>query len=79
MANTFKNAATGSNTDITTKVYFEYILKDERSNPLKGATGRISDFSNVPYDNVIYKNKVSQNQINYPYLPKKKCAVLFVR
>ena len=37
-----------------TKVYFQYIKKDDRSNPLKGDTGRISDFSNVPYLNMIY-------------------------
>jgi len=43
-------------TSITEKIHFTYILKDERSNPLKGATGRISDFSNVPYENVIYSN-----------------------
>jgi hypothetical protein len=39
-----------------TKVYFQYIKKTERSNPLKGATGTISDFSNVPYQNVTYSN-----------------------
>jgi hypothetical protein len=39
-----------------TKVYFQYILKSDRSNALKGATGRVSDFSNVPYENVTYKN-----------------------
>ena len=39
-----------------TKVYFQYILKSDRSNPLKGNVGSISDFSNVPYNNVIYKN-----------------------
>tara|TARA_R110000851_G_scaffold127426_2_gene259445 strand:- start:2511 stop:3674 length:1164 start_codon:yes stop_codon:yes gene_type:complete len=39
-----------------TKVYFQYILKTDRSNPLKGATGTISDFSNVPYQNVTYGN-----------------------
>jgi hypothetical protein len=39
-----------------TKVHFEYILKSDRSNPLKGATGTISDFSNVPYNNVVYEN-----------------------
>ena len=39
-----------------TKVYFEYILKSDRSNPLKSNIGSISDFSNVPYNNVIYKN-----------------------
>ena len=39
-----------------TKVYFQYILKADRSNPLKGATGTISDFSNVPYQNIIYSD-----------------------
>ena len=39
-----------------TKVYFQYIKKDDRSNPLKGATGTISDFSNVPYQNVTYSD-----------------------
>ena len=39
-----------------TKVYFQYIKKSERSNPLKGATGAVSDFSNVPYQNVTYSN-----------------------
>jgi hypothetical protein len=39
-----------------TKVYFDYILKADRSNPLKGATGTISDYSNVPYENVVYEN-----------------------
>ena len=39
-----------------TKVWFQYIKKADRSNPLKGATGTISDFSNVPYQNVTYSN-----------------------
>jgi len=39
-----------------TKVYFQYILKADRSNPLKGAHGTISDFSNVPYQNVTYSD-----------------------
>ena len=39
-----------------TKVRFDYILKAERSAPLKGDTGTVSDFSNVPYQNVIYNN-----------------------
>jgi hypothetical protein len=39
-----------------TKVYFDYVLKSDRSNPLKGNTGTISDYSNVPYENVIYEN-----------------------
>jgi len=37
-----------------TKVYFEYIKKDDRSNALKGDTNRVSDFSNVPYQNITY-------------------------
>jgi hypothetical protein len=37
-----------------TKIHFQYILKDERSNPLKGEIDRVSDFSNVPYQNVTY-------------------------
>ena len=39
-----------------TKVYFQYIKKADRSNALKGNTGTISDFSNVPYQNVTYSN-----------------------
>tara|TARA_R100000951_G_scaffold90273_1_gene78492 strand:- start:98 stop:1261 length:1164 start_codon:yes stop_codon:yes gene_type:complete len=39
-----------------TKIHFDYILKSDRSNALKGATGTISDFSNAPYENVIYEN-----------------------
>tara|TARA_R110002012_G_scaffold274840_3_gene461245 strand:- start:261 stop:1424 length:1164 start_codon:yes stop_codon:yes gene_type:complete len=39
-----------------TKVYFQYIKKADRSNPLKSNLGSISDFSNAPYNNVIYKN-----------------------
>jgi hypothetical protein len=39
-----------------TKIYFDYILKSDRSNPLKGTTGTVSDFSNAPYENVIYEN-----------------------
>ena len=38
------------------KVWFQYILKSDRSNPLKGKTGTVSDFSNVPYQNVTYTN-----------------------
>jgi hypothetical protein len=38
------------------KVWFQYIKKADRSNPLKGATGAVSDFSNVPYQNVTYTN-----------------------
>jgi len=39
-----------------TKIYFDYILKSDRSNPLKSNIGSVSDFSNVPYNNVVYKN-----------------------
>jgi len=39
-----------------TKVYFQYIKKADRSNPLKSNIGSISDFSNVPYNNIIYRN-----------------------
>ncbi len=39
-----------------TKIHFDYILKSDRSNALKGATGTVSDFSNAPYENVIYEN-----------------------
>jgi len=43
-----------------TKVYFQYILKSERNNPLKAPTGTISDMSNVPYETMVY------NRINEP-------------
>ena len=39
-----------------TKIHFDYILKSDRSNALKGATGTVSDFSNAPYENVVYEN-----------------------
>ena len=39
-----------------TKINFEYIKKSDRSNPLKGNTGAISDYSNVPYEDIIYSN-----------------------
>ena len=41
------------------KLWFEYIVKSERDNPLQTRFGetsdRVSDFSNVPYDNMEYK------------------------
>ena len=37
-----------------TKVHFQYILKSDRSNALKGNTGTVSDFSNVPYQDIVY-------------------------
>lgn len=39
-----------------TKIHFDYILKSDRSNPLKGNTGTISDMSNVPYTYMRYAN-----------------------
>jgi hypothetical protein len=39
-----------------TKIHFDYILKSDRSNALKGSTGTVSDFSNAPYENVVYEN-----------------------
>lgn len=38
------------------KVYFDYILKTDRYTGDVIGTGTISDYSNVPYENVIYKN-----------------------
>ena len=37
-----------------TKVYFEYIKKADRSNPLKADVNTVSDFSNIPYENITY-------------------------
>jgi hypothetical protein len=41
------------------KLWFEYILKADRDNPLQtqfsGSSDVVSDFSNVPYDNMQYK------------------------
>ena len=39
-----------------TKIHFDYIKKSDRSNPLKGNTGTISDYSNVPYQDIVYSN-----------------------
>jgi len=41
-----------------TIVYFSYILEEERFNPLKTTTpdGRISDYSNIPYQEMNYNN-----------------------
>ena len=39
-----------------TKIWFNYIKKADRSNPLKGNIGTISDYSNVPYSNIVYSN-----------------------
>jgi hypothetical protein len=42
------------------KLWIEYIVKEERSNPLKYPNGQVSDMSNAPYDYMIY------SQINSP-------------
>jgi len=36
------------------KLYFEYTLDSSETNPLKRGRGKISDYSNVPYGNMIY-------------------------
>ncbi len=36
------------------KLWFEYIVTKDRSNPLKTSAGRASDYSNVPYANMKY-------------------------
>ena len=36
------------------KLWFEYVVTKDRSNPLKTAAGRASDYSNVPYANMKY-------------------------
>ena len=38
------------------KLWIEYLIKEERSNPLKYPTGSVSDMSNAPYDFMNYKN-----------------------
>jgi len=42
------------------KLWIEYIVKEERSNPLKYPGGQVSDMSNAPYDYMVY------SQINSP-------------
>lgn len=42
------------------KLWIQYIVKSDRSNPLKFPSGSISDFSNVPYNRITYSN------INHP-------------
>ena len=41
------------------KVWFKYIVKTERNNPLQTPTGVVSDVSNVPY------NRLTYSQINH--------------
>lgn len=36
------------------KLYFEYTLDNQEQNPMKKGRGRISDYSNIPYGNMVY-------------------------
>jgi hypothetical protein len=38
------------------KLWIEYIVKEERSNPLKYKGGTVSDLSNAPYDYMVYSH-----------------------
>lgn len=38
------------------KLWMDYLVKEERNNPLKYASGSVSDFSNAPYDFMNYDN-----------------------
>ena len=38
------------------KLWMDYIVKEERNNPLKYPSGSVSDFSNAPYDFMDYGN-----------------------
>jgi len=64
-----------------TKVYFHYILKSERSEPLKGDVGTISDYSNVPYEVVTYSqiNEVGKQWIRRYSLALAKEMLGYVR
>lgn len=64
-----------------TKIWFQYIKKSDRSNPLKGDTGNISDYSNVPYTNVTYTyiNDVGKQWIRKYTLAVAKEMLGYVR
>jgi len=64
-----------------TKIFFEYIKKADRSAPLKGNTGTISDFSNVPYDNMLYAdiNDVGRQWIRKYALALSKELLGYIR
>ena len=41
---------------VSYKLHFKYLIKDDRGSPFKGTTiGRVSDFSNAPYDNMEFR------------------------
>ena len=62
-------------------VYFQYIKKDERFDPLKTPNGRISDYSNIPYEDVIYSriNAVGKQWIRRYALALSKEMLGYVR
>jgi hypothetical protein len=47
------------------KLWIEYIVKEERSDPLKYPNGQVSDMSNAPYDFMVYSqiNSVGKSWI----------------
>ena len=55
-----------------TKIFFSYIKKDDRSNPLKTPHGAISDYSNVPYENMVY-NRI--NDVGRQWIRKYALAL----
>jgi len=63
------------------KVYFQYILKSERAEPLKGDHGTVSDFSNVPYQDIVYTriNAVGKQWIRRYTLALAKEMLGYVR
>ena len=64
-----------------TRVYFNYILKDERFDPLKTPNGRISDYSNIPYEDVVYNriNAVGKQWIRRYALALSKEMLGYIR
>jgi len=64
-----------------TKIHFEYIVKSERSNALKGAVGTVSDFSNIPYQDVTYSfiNAVGRQWIRRYALALSKEMLGYIR
>ena len=47
-------------------LYFDYILVDDRNNPLNTPTGSISDLSNVPYDRIQF-NEINDIGVQWIY------------
>jgi hypothetical protein len=64
-----------------TKIHFRYILKSERSQPLKENIGSVSDYSNVPYEVVSYNeiNEVGKQWIRRYTLALAKEMLGYVR